>query len=65
MKPVSVGAVMRVFHSLSLFLSSLLAVFHKESAVVLLEVLFGESDQGLQVLRSAADVSVCLCVSQS
>lgn len=47
---------------LSLVLSSLLAVFHEESAAVLLVVMYGESDQGLQVLRSAADVCVCVCV---
>lgn len=35
-------------------------MFHEESAVVLLVVMYGESDQGLQVLRSVADVSVCV-----
>lgn len=31
--------------------------------MALLVVMYGESDQGLQVLRAAADVCVCMCVS--
>lgn len=30
--------------------------------MALLVVMYGESDQGLQVLRAAADVCVCVCL---
>lgn len=62
MKHVSVGAIMRVlFFSLSLSLFPVGCFSVGVRAVALLVVMYGESDQGLQVLRAAA--VVCVCVS--